>query len=196
MPSGFDPLAHYVFQVWYSISRHSSQTGAVAQLACVTQLGALKGRRNRRSEKQSSKHVKMDSRIVSANSKAGHEAPHTLGATSLRGQRTKLTSPKNTLWKTVSPNDGFSAPFGNCSGTPNPYNLSEKYWQYTSNLYRSTPPICNAVPCWLLNFGRETPQYTSNLYRNTPPICTAVCLPFVPAILLGKYQGLGVPERS
>ena len=155
-----------------------------------------------------------------------------------------------------------------CSGTPtNPYNLSEKCWQYTSNLYRNTPPICNAVPCWLLSLkDRETPQYTSYfggcpndpwpeyfcksiaiqvgsvswyklvlhvllaakrrayfcksiaiemggvwryfskvsgsgldswyLYRSTPPICTAVCLTFVPAILLGKYQWLGVAETS
>ena len=62
---------------------------------------------------------------------------------------------------------------GHCLGAPNPYNLSKKYWQYTSNLYRNTTPICNAVPCWLLSFGeRETLQYTSNLYCNTPPICT------------------------
>ena len=81
--------------------------------------------------------------------------------------------------------------------SPQPYNLSEKYWRYTSNLYSSTPPICSAVPCWLLSFGeRETPQYTSNLYCNTPPICTAVRLLFVPAIFLGKYQRLGVPESS
>ena len=62
------------------------------------------------------------------------------------------------------------------------------YWRYTSNLYRSTPHICNSVPRWLLSFGeRETPQYTSNLCCSTPLICTAV--PFVPVILLRKYQG-------
>ena len=84
-----------------------------------------------------------------------------------------------------------------CSGTPNPYNVSEKYWRYTSNLYCSTPPICNAVPRWLLSSGeRETPQCTSNLYCSTPPICTAARLPFVPVILLRKYQGSGVPEGS
>ena len=87
--------------------------------------------------------------------------------------------------------------FGNWSGTPNPYNLSEKYWQYTSNLYRSATPICNAVPRWLLSLEeRETPQYTSNLCRNMPPICTVVRLPFVLAILLRKYQGLWVLESS
>ena len=87
--------------------------------------------------------------------------------------------------------------WGDCLGTPNPYNLSEKYWQSISNLYRNTPPTCNAVPCWLLNFGeRETLQYTSNLYRSTPPICAAICLAFAPAILLRKYPGLGVPESS
>ena len=86
---------------------------------------------------------------------------------------------------------------GDCLGTPNPYNLSEKYWRYTSNLYRSTPLICNAVPPWLQSFGdKETPQYTSNLYCSTPPIYTAVRLPFVPAILLRELQGLGVPESS
>ena len=53
------------------------------------------------------------------------------------------------------------------------------------------PPICNAVPCWLLNFGeRETPQYTSNLYRRYASI-PANRLPFVPAILLRKYRGWG-----
>ena len=94
------------------------------------------------------------------------------------------------LWKRKGNN-------GVCSGTPSPYNLSEKYWRYTSNLYHSMPPICSAVPRWLLSFGeRETPQYTSNLYCSTSPICTAVRLPFVPGILLRKYQKVGVPESS
>ena len=54
--------------------------------------------------------------------------------------------------------------------SPNPYNLSEKYWQHTSNLCRRTPPICNAVPCWLLSLEeREKPQYASCLYRSMPP---------------------------
>ena len=62
---------------------------------------------------------------------------------------------------------------GTVQETPNPYNLSEKYWQYTSNLYHSTPPICNAVPYWPPSLEeRETPQYTSHLCRSTPPICT------------------------
>ena len=82
---------------------------------------------------------------------------------------------------------------GHYSGTPNLHNLFEKYWQCTSNLYRSTHPICNAVPCRLLSLEeRETPQYASHLYCSTPPICTAVRLPFVPALLLRKYQGWGV----
>ena len=52
------------------------------------------------------------------------------------------------------------------------------------------PPICNAVPRWLLSLEeRETPQYTSNLYRSAPPICTAVRLAVGPAILLRKYHG-------
>ena len=55
--------------------------------------------------------------------------------------------------------------------------------EYASNLYRSTPPICNTVPCWLLSLEeRETPHYTSNFYCSTPPICTAEGPPFVPAI--------------
>ena len=82
---------------------------------------------------------------------------------------------------------------GDCLGTPwTPYNLSEKYWRYTSNFYRSTSPICKVVPRWLQSFGeRETPQYT---YCSTPPICTAIRLAFVPAILLRKYQWMGGPE--
>ena len=75
--------------------------------------------------------------------------------------------------------------FGTVQEPPARTTLSEKYWQYTSNLHRSTPPICNAVPCWLLSLEeRETPQCTSHLYRSTPPICTAVRLSFVPALLL------------
>ena len=86
---------------------------------------------------------------------------------------------------------------GHCSGTPNPYHLSEKHWQYTSNVYCNAPPICNAVPCWLLSLeDRETPQYTSHLYCSMPPVCTAVRLPFVPALLLRKYRRLGVLESS
>ena len=76
---------------------------------------------------------------------------------------------------------------GHCSGTPNPYNLPERSWQYTSNLYP-----CNAVPCWLLSLEeRETPQYASYLYRSTPSICTAVRLPSVPASLLRNTGGWG-----
>ena len=79
--------------------------------------------------------------------------------------------------------------------TPNPYNLPEKYWQYTSNLYHNMPPICNAVPCWLLSLEeRQTPQYTSSFYCSTPPICTAIRLPFVTTMLLRKYQWLGVQD--
>ena len=55
-----------------------------------------------------------------------------------------------------------------------------------------TTCLKSTVPCWLLSLeARETPQYTSNFYCNMPPICTAVRLPFVPAILLRKYQWLG-----
>ena len=55
----------------------------------------------------------------------------------------------------------------------------------TPPIYRNTPPICNGVPCPLLNLSLEergTPQYASCLYRSTPPIGTAVRLPFVPAL--------------
>ena len=100
-------------------------------------------------------------------------------------------------------NFGAPLPLLPTSKTPNPYNLSEKYWRYTSNLHRSTPPICNAVPRWLPSLEeREVPQCTSNLYCSTPPICTAVRHPFVPAILLREYQWLPgwgfreVPEQS
>ena len=77
---------------------------------------------------------------------------------------------------------------GHCSGTPNPYNVSEKYWRYTSNLYRSM-----ASKLWRKGNAavhlQFVLQYASHLYP-------AVRLPFVPAILLRKYQGLGVPESS
>ena len=64
---------------------------------------------------------------------------------------------------------------GHCLGALSPHNLSEKYWQYTSNLYRSTPAICNAVPFWQRNAAIRflvVPQYASYLYHGTPPICT------------------------
>ena len=55
---------------------------------------------------------------------------------------------------------------------PQPLLVSEKVLQYTSNLHGSTPPICIAVPSWLLSLEeREAQQYTS--------ICTAIRLPFV-----------------
>ena len=48
-----------------------------------------------------------------------------------QGQRSKETfaelPPEGLVWALFS--------------NPNPYNLSEKYWQYTSNLYCSTPPF-------------------------------------------------------
>ena len=63
---------------------------------------------------------------------------------------------------------------------PQPLLVYKKVLQYTSNLYGSTPPICIAVPSWLLSLEeRETQQYTSHLYCSKPPICTAVRLPFV-----------------
>ena len=53
--------------------------------------------------------------------------------------------------------------------------ISEKVLQYNSNLCGSTPPICVAVPSWLLSLeDRGTQHYTSNLYCSTPPICMAV----------------------
>ena len=68
---------------------------------------------------------------------------------------------------------------GNVSETPTP-TTCPKVWQYTPNLYGSTPPICIAALSWLLSFEeRETPQYASHLYCSTPPICTAVRPPFV-----------------
>ena len=43
------------------------------------------------------------------------------------------------------------------------------------------PPICNALPCWLLNLGeRES--------RSAPPICTAVHLLFVPQYASHLYR--------
>ena len=49
----------------------------------------------------------------------------------------------------------FLPSLGDCSGIPNLYNVSEKYWRYTSNLYHSMPPICHAVPRWLLLRGNK-----------------------------------------
>ena len=96
---------------------------------------------------------------------------------------------RGTIWhRMVSPDlltEGWQPGFlsGQRLGTPNPYNLSEKYC--------CTLPICTAVrapfvtrvPCWLLSFEeRETPQYTSNLYRSTPPICTGNIFEKVPVV--------------
>ena len=56
----------------------------------------------------------------------------------------------------------------------------EKVLQYTSNLHGSTPPICIAVPSWLLSLEeRETQQYTSHLYCKTPPHLYGNTPPFV-----------------
>ena len=78
---------------------------------------------------------------------------------------------------------------------PQPLLVSKKVLQYTSNLYGSMPPICIAVPSWLLSFKqRETQQYTS------PNI--AIRLPFVlqyASHLYGstfeKVQGVGVTGK-
>ena len=97
---------------------------------------------------------------------------------------------------------------GECLRTPNPYNLSEKYWRYLSDLYCSTPPMCNAVPRWLQSFGeKEAPQYTSNctlqhashLYRSAPPICTGDNFEKIPGVggsekFLTKILKKGVPS--
>ena len=84
--------------------------------------------------------------------------------------------------------------FGHCLGTRNrgnPYNLSAKYWQYTSNLYHCAPRICNAVPCWLLSLEeREMPQYASERNRSTPPICTGNTFEKIP--IVGGFRK--VPE--
>ena len=51
---------------------------------------------------------------------------------------------------------------GRCSGTPNPYNWSENYWQYTSNLHRNTPPIF--APCPVQNLVMRFFFYFSRLF--------------------------------
>ena len=100
----------------------------------------------------------------------------------------KLCRPR-TLLRTLSL---LRTPPGHCLGTPKPYNLSKKCCSTPPFFTVVRPPVYNAVPCWLLSFEeREMPQYTFNLYCSTPPICTAVGLPFVPAMLLRKYQCLG-----
>ena len=55
---------------------------------------------------------------------------------------------------------------------PQPLLASEKVLQYTSNLYGSMPPICIAVPSWLLSLEKWKPN-------SAPPFSTAVRLPFV-----------------
>ena len=73
-----------------------------------------------------------------------------------------LSSGTQRLWIAIQPGQSF--------GNPNPYNLSERVWQYTSKLYSSTPPICIAVLSLLLSVEEwETPQYASHLYSSTPP---------------------------
>ena len=73
--------------------------------------------------------------------------------------------------------DDLPARVRRVSETPTPTGLGESA---AANLYGSTPPICIAVPSWLLSLEeRETQQYTSHLYCSAPPICTAVRLPFV-----------------
>ena len=84
---------------------------------------------------------------------------------------------------------------GNLNGTflgfseecqkPQPPLLLKKVSQYTSHLYRNTPPICIAV--LLVRLGSKeremlsvllpfVSQYASHLYCNTSPICIAVLL--------------------
>ena len=63
---------------------------------------------------------------------------------------------------------------GHCSGTPTHTTAlrstgSEKYWHYTSNLYHTTPRICNAVPSWRLSLEERERRRT-----RSPPICTAI----------------------
>ena len=64
---------------------------------------------------------------------------------------------------------------------PQPVQHVEKILQCTSDLYRNTPPICNAMPCWLLSFEERemapkchnTPPICTTLYCRTPHICTS-----------------------
>ena len=57
------------------------------------------------------------------------------------------------------------------------------------------PPICIALPSWLLNLEeRQIPRYTSQMYCDTPPISTAVHLPFVPVGGSGKFLSYGAHQ--
>ena len=106
-----------------------------------------------------------------------------------KGLEKSLENVRSRLFRTPGPEARKSEEFQE----PQPLLVSEKELQYTSNLCGGTPPICIAVPYWLLSLEEsETKQYTSHLnlycnashlYGSTPPICTAV--------LLSKYWGLG-----
>ena len=57
--------------------------------------------------------------------------------------------------------------------------------QYASNLY------CSAFSVPLSSREREIPQYSSHLYRSTPPICIAIRLPFVSQCFWENLGGCG-----
>ena len=61
---------------------------------------------------------------------------------------------------------------------------------------RYAPPLCNAVPHWLLSFGeKETPQYASYLYRSTPSICTGITFEKIPGFG-GSGEFLNYPSHK
>ena len=81
---------------------------------------------------------------------------------------------------------------GQCFGNPNPYNLSKKVRQYTSNLYGSTPPHLyrRTFLASMLRRKGNPPislpfvlQYASHLYSTTPPFVRQY---------FGKILGVGV----
>ena len=86
------------------------------------------------------------------------------------------------------------------------YNASEKYWRYTSNLYRSTPPRlqrCASLASKLWRKGNAAVylqfvlQHGSHLYRSKPPICTGDTFEKIPGLGgSGKFLNLqGCPSH-
>ena len=70
--------------------------------------------------------------------------------------------------------------------------LLKKVSQCTSTWYCNTPSICTtALLVSLRSEEREYCQYSSHLYRGTPPICIALRLPFVSQCFWESPDGCG-----
>ena len=107
-------------------------------------------------------------------------------------QTSRISRERLFLSKVLREAFAFSFPLWERFRNPQPVQLVWKSTGSTPPIRTAVrPPVCNAVPCWLVSLWRKenaavhlqfVAQYASNLYRSTPPICAGDTFGKIPGV--------------